>query len=117
MGEHDRADRGRGQAGDQDRARRDVQATLYAALRFHIQSVEQRLDRAVEQFRREHEADAADDDAPLVMVAFEYEGRGERERREEEVDEETGVPTYAALHAAERLAELVAPAPRRLPRR
>src|SRR5262249_9969233 len=105
------ADEGGDEAGEQHRPGGDVQRRPAARLRRLVQAAEERLDGAVEQLGGQHQADAAEDDAPLKQVA-EEDRRGDQDQGgEEEVDRETGVAADAELQSAEGGPELVAPGP------
>ncbi len=51
-----------------------------------VESAEQRLQGAVEQIGGEHQADAAQQKAPLEEVAVQHDGGGQNEGGEEEMD-------------------------------
>jgi hypothetical protein len=96
---------------DQDCSGCYVQAAVNPGFAFRVEAVEKGFDRAIEKFCREHQADTADHQAPFEQGAFEDQGRGKGQGREEEVNEKAGVAANSKLDAADCFPKFIAPAP------
>src|SRR4051794_37917061 len=107
--EDERTDGDGGQAGEQHGGGGDVETGPDTFARRFIEAAKERLDRAVEHLRREHTADAAEEQTPLHKIAVQDDGCGENEAGEEEVNEEARMPADAELDSAKRIAELGTP--------
>jgi len=62
-----------------------IQGPATSAPCFLVQTAEQSLDGAVEQFRRQHQTDAADQHAPLQQLASKNQRPGQHQRREKKM--------------------------------
>src|SRR5262249_53469171 len=88
----------------------NVETAVPPRLRFRVQAVEERLDRAVKEFGSEYAPNTEQDQAPLDEAAVESDARGDGDGRGEQVDREAGMPLDAQFEAANRPGELLPPA-------
>src|SRR5438105_276199 len=98
--EDDAADDAGGDAGEQDPAGGDVQARPGPLAGVLVEATEQRLDTAIEQLGGQHQADAAEQPAPVLSGAMEDGGGGQDQGREEKVNGKTGMAADPELDPA-----------------
>jgi len=89
------------EAGEKYGARGYVKAGVSSLPGFLVESEKNGLDRAIDQFRGQHHADASHEQTPFDHAAAQYNRCRQHERREEEVNKKAGMAANPQLPAAQ----------------